>query len=49
MRWIVGPVPNGIYSAEVVDRFHKEMIPDTFGIDTVHYMCLDLGKKARVV
>ena len=49
MRWIVGPVPHGVYSAEVAERFHREVIPDTFGIDTVHYTCVDLGKKAGVV
>ena len=49
MRWIVGPVPHGVYSAEVAERFHKEVIPDTFGMDTVHYTCVDLGKKAGVV
>ena len=49
MRWIVGPVPQGVCSAEIAGRFHKEVIPDTFGMDTVHYICVDLGKKAGVV
>ena len=49
MRWIVGPVPHGVYSPEVAERFHKQVIPDTLGMDTVHYTCVDLGKKAGVV
>ena len=49
MRWIVVPVPHGVYSPEVVERFHKEVIPDTFGMDTVHSTSVDLGKKAAVV
>ena len=49
MRWIVGPVPHVVYATEVADRFHKEVIPETFGTDTAHYTYVDLGKKAGVV
>ena len=32
----------------MAERFHKEVIPTVFG-DTVHWTCVDLGKKAGVV
>ena len=48
MRWIVSPVPHGVYSAEVAERFHKEVIPDTFVTDTIHYIYVNLSKKAKL-
>ena len=48
MRWILGPIEHNIYMAELVERFHKEVVPTMFG-DTVHWTCVDLGKKAGVV
>ena len=47
-RWILGPIEDKIYAAEVAERFHKEVVPTVFG-DTVHWTCIDLGKKAGMV